>query len=66
MIMSDVSKTCAEVNIGVTLMVLMITSVQVLETSVSLRNSPFQDYTRLGGDRQSHYHMTPGFKSLLK
>ena len=39
-----------------------MTTAQVVETSVTVNNSPFQDYFHPDDHVQSTYEMTPGFK----
>ena len=43
----------------------MITA-QVVETSVTVNNSPIQDYTQLDDHVPPTYEMTPGFKPFTK
>ena len=59
---TDVSTTWAEVIIRVCLLTLMMTSAQVVETSVTVTdNSPFQDYPH-PDDHTTRSTVTPGFK----
>ena len=43
---------------------LKMTTTQVVETSVTVNNSPIQDYIHLDDHAQPTYEMTPGFKPL--
>ena len=39
---------------------------QVIETSVTVKNSSIQDYTHLDYDTPPTYNMIPGFKTFIK
>ena len=39
-----------------------MTTAQVVETSVTVNNSPIQDYVHPEGHTEPTYKMTPGFK----
>ena len=39
---------------------------QVIETSVTVKNSSIQDYTHLDYDTPTTYNMIPGFKTFIK
>ena len=39
-----------------------MTTTQVVETSVTVKNSPIQDYTQLDGHIPPTYEMTPRFR----
>ena len=41
-----------------------MTTAQVVETSLTVNNSPFQDYVPPDDHTQPSYEMTPGFKPL--
>ena len=41
---------------------LKMTTAQVVETSVTVNNSPIQDYVHLDDQTQPTFEMTPGFK----
>ena len=41
---------------------LKVTTAQVVETSVSVNNSPIKDYVHPDDHTQPTYEMTPGFK----
>ena len=43
-----------------------ITTEQVVETSVTFNNSPFQDYVHLDDHAQPTYEMTAGFKPFTR
>ena len=45
---------------------LKMATAQVVETSVTVNNSPTQDYVHLDDHAQSTYEMTPGFKPFAK
>ena len=45
---------------------LKMTTTQVVETSVTVNNSPVQDYVQLDNHAQPTYEMTPGFKPFAK
>ena len=63
--MSDVSTTCALVIFIVKLtlkMTLKRTTGQVVEMSVTVNNSPIQDYVHPDNHTQPSYEMTPVFK----
>ena len=63
--MSDVSTTCAVVIFIVKLTVKMTlkrTTAQVVEMSVTVNNSPIQDYVHPDNHTQPSYEMTPVFK----
>ena len=44
---------------------LKMATAQVVETSVTVNNSPTQDYVHLDDHAQSTYEMTPGFKKKI-
>ena len=65
MTVSDVLKTCAVVIFIVKLtlkMTLKRTTAQVVEMSVTVNNSPIQDYVHPDDHAQPTYEMTPVFK----
>ena len=41
-----------------------MTTTQVVETSVTVNNSPIQDYVQPDDHAHTTYEMTPGFKPL--
>ena len=41
-----------------------MTTAQVVETSVTINNSPIQDYLHADDHTQPTFEMTPGFKSF--
>ena len=43
---------------------LRMTTTQVVETSVTVNNSPIQDYVQPDDHAHPTYEMTPGFKPL--
>ena len=43
-----------------------MTTVKVVETSVTVNNSPIQDYVHLDDHFQHTYEMIPGFKPFTK
>ena len=43
---------------------LKMTTAQVVETSVTINNSPIQDYLHADDHTQPTFEMTPGFKSF--
>ena len=45
---------------------LKMTTTQVVETSVTVNNSPVQDYVQPDNHAQPTYEMTPGFKPFAK
>ena len=45
---------------------LKMTTTQVVETSVTVNNSPVQDYVQPDDHAQPTYEMTPGFKPFAK
>ena len=45
---------------------LKMTTAQVVETSVTVNNSPIQDYVHPDDHTQPTYKMTPGFKPFTK
>ena len=45
---------------------LKMTTAQVVETSVTVNNSPIQDYVHLDDHFQHTYEMIPGFKPFTK
>ena len=47
-------------------MTLKMTTARVVETSVTVNNSPFQDYVRLDDHAQPTYEMTAGFKPFTR
>ena len=44
---------------------LKMTTAQVVETSVTVNNSPIQDYVDPDDHAQPTYEMTPGFKPFI-
>ena len=44
---------------------LKMTTAQVVETSVTVNNSPIQDYVHPDDHTQPTYEMTPGFKPFI-
>ena len=49
-----------------TLFDLKMTTAQVVETSVTVNNSPIQDYVHPDDQTQPTFEMTPGFKPFTK
>ena len=49
-----------------TLFDLKMPTAQVVETSVTVNNSPIQDYVHPDDQTQPTYEMTPGFKPFTK
>ena len=45
---------------------LKMTTAQVVETSVTVNNSPIQDYVHLNDHTQPTYEMTSGFKPFTE
>ena len=45
---------------------LKMTTTQVVETSVTVNNSPIQDYVHPDDHAQPTYELTPGFKPFAK
>ena len=45
---------------------LKMTTAQVVETSVTVNNSPIQDYVHPDDQTQPTFEMTPGFKPFTK
>ena len=45
---------------------LKMTTTQVVETSVTVNNSPVQDYIHLDNKTQPTFEMTPGFKPFTE
>ena len=43
-----------------------MTTAQVVETSVTVNNSPIQDYVHPDDQTQPTFEMTPGFKPFTK
>ena len=43
-----------------------MTTAQVVETSVTVNNSPIQDYVHPDNQTQPTFEMTPGFKLFTK
>ena len=49
-----------------TLFDLKMTPAEVVETSVTVNNSPIQDYVQPDDQTQPTFEMTPGFKPFTK
>ena len=68
--MTDVSTICAVVILpyfgAVCLPALKMTTAQVVETSVTVSNSPIQDYVHPDDQTQPTFEMTPGFKPFTR
>ena len=45
---------------------LKMTTAQVVETSVTVKNSPIQDYVHADDQTQPTFEMTPGFKPFTR
>ena len=48
--------------ITIIIIIIHISTAQVIETSVTVNNSPIQDYVQPDDHTQPAYEMTPGFK----